>query len=612
MGRRIDVQTFAAADPADVHARHRTFFKALLQHTRALNKTVVTTALPGNLNLGQKDLISAQLVASFSDLLRKDRNNCQSSEAYNEILSSKRLRTEDTAESLVESPVDEEAEVRFQHLIEPAAAAPVEILSSQESPTSDDVFEALRDRKTDEEYSLQQRKEEEERRFQRFLQRTGSSFAEVTTNLVEVAAVAGTRVSPDRGIERASKSQRLEENPHIEAIVGPIWIPRASAAESSARPAYASMPSWFNGKELKMQLEWPPGNAVFGDVEVGPRGYLMVTWPDGSIYETDISNLALSAGHEVMKKPAAAVRKKPAAAHAHSAEEEEAEEPDEPEELEEPSESEATQPPVRKKPAAARAHSAGEPEDPEELEEPEEPAEQEEPAELQELSESEATQQPVRKKPAAASTRVAEAEAETAETASKAAAEAAVEDEAQADAAEEHDFAEAADAEAVVARRRLEEDSQDTWPLPGVRSPESPAAAADAAPFPGLRSPEELLIQERAICFNAMAAVPAEELAALGPGLEPVLHQDSPELGKVKTYMGKDKAYIQYLADGNRWTSVTNIAKTASAGAHKQHCLAIWHQLGKPGFNSTRAEELKQALQRHRISVGSAEGEDVN
>ena len=117
-----------------------------------------------------------------------------------------------------------------------------------------------------------------------------------------------------------------------------------------------------------------------------------------------------------------------------------------------------------------------------------------------------------------------------------------------------------------------------------------------------------------------MAAVPAAELAALGPGIEPVLHQDSPEVGKVRTYMGPYKAYIQYQADNKTWRSVTNFAKTASGGAHKQHCLAVWHQLRKPGFTSTKAEELKQALQHHRVSVGlvvglvadNVEGEDVS
>ena len=130
MGRRIDAQTFAASDPADVHARHRNFFKALLQHTRALNKTVVTSALPGNLSAGQRDMVCAQLLTVFSDLLRKDRNSCEykTSETYNEILGNKRARTDDAADSLADSPV-EETLAQFQQLIVPAAAseAPVEI-----------------------------------------------------------------------------------------------------------------------------------------------------------------------------------------------------------------------------------------------------------------------------------------------------------------------------------------------------------------------------------------------------------------------------------------------------------------------------------------------------
>ena len=120
-------------------------------------------------------------------------------------------------------------------------------------------------------------------------------------------------------------------------------------------------------------------------------------------------------------------------------------------------------------------------------------------------------------------------------------------------------------------------------------------------------------MQQRELAYTAMAAVPSAELAALRPGLEDPRHQDSPELGKVKTYMGPDKAYIQYRADDNSWRSVTNFAKTASGGAHKQHCLAVWHQLRKPGFSSTKAEELKQALQRYSVRVGlEHEGEDVS
>ena len=247
-------------------------------------------------------------------------------------------------------------------------------------------------------------------------------------------------------------------------------------------------------------------------------------------------------------------------------------------EFEETSEGEV-QPPVRKKPAAASAHRAEKLEDSEEeeLEEPEQEAEEED------------IQPPVCKKPAAASAHVAEADAE----------------------AEAEKAAELPD---LVAEA---DDSQNTWDLPGLRSPESPeAVAVDHAPVHPIRSPEERLNMERALCLNAMAAVPVAELAALGPGVEPVLRQDSPEHGQLRTYMGPDKAYIQYQADNKIWRSISNFAKTASASAHKQHCLAVWHQLRKPGFNSTKAEELKQLLQRHRIRRGLAgdivEGEDVN
>ena len=148
-----------------------------------------------------------------------------------------------------------------------------------------------------------------------FLQRTGSSFTEVKHHL----PTAEAHVSPvDRGIDEAARAASIDEELSQQALRRQRT---AAAIEGYPSTNYASLPSWFNSKERKMQLEWPPGNTVFGEVQPGPRGYLMVQWPDGSVYESDISNLALSAQIEVMKKPAAAVRKRPAAACAPSANE---------------------------------------------------------------------------------------------------------------------------------------------------------------------------------------------------------------------------------------------------------------------------------------------------
>ena len=474
VGRRVDTSTFAGVDPADVHSRHRNFFKALMQHTRALSKFVVKPALPSSMSVGQKEVVAGQLMAAFSDLLRKDRHGTRASETYEEVLNvtdKKKAWTTKSQLSACSDLVEQSSQEPFQNLVIPASPAkagdPEEVESSQESmqtldsfsPDSDEIHEALRDEKTDDEHRKQ------------FLERAGSSPTEVRTSLVEVIA----HVSPDTGV--------------------------ASAAASA--PKYSSLPSWFNSRALKMQLEWPLGNQVLGDVAVGPRGFLMVTWPDGSIYESEISNLALSVPPEepkVLKKPAAAVRRRPAAASAHTADVEEAEAEEgaaAAEEDEDDDEDTLPFPGLRDAPVEAEA----------ELEEPE--------------AESE--------------TQAEKAEAELEE-------------------AEESEFREEAE-------------------------------------------PVDWLSQQATLAADALAAVPAAALAALGPGREDPLHQVSPVFGALRTYMGPDKAYIQYHAEDGRWLSVANLSKVACSHNHKQHCLAIWYQCSQPGFNLESAERLKLALQ---------------
>ena len=90
-----------------------------------------------------------------------------------------------------------------------------------------------------------------------------------------------------------------------------------------------------------------------------------------------------------------------------------------------------------------------------------------------------------------------------------------------------------------------------------------------------------------------------EEAEEDEPGgvVEKPLHQRSPELGDVRTYMGPLKAYIQrYDEDSKKWKAVVNFAQASCCNLHKDYCKIVWKELAKEGFDQEKVNELKSKL----------------
>ena len=90
---------------------------------------------------------------------------------------------------------------------------------------------------------------------------------------------------------------------------------------SSQEPAVPQghLPSWWNACAGTMELQDPrTGKPIQAKTELGSQGFLVATWPDGSVVQTEISNLAKMHAEDIVNKrpalrrPAAA--KRPAAA----------------------------------------------------------------------------------------------------------------------------------------------------------------------------------------------------------------------------------------------------------------------------------------------------------
>ena len=79
--------------------------------------------------------------------------------------------------------------------------------------------------------------------------------------------------------------------------------------------------------------------------------------------------------------------------------------------------------------------------------------------------------------------------------------------------------------------------------------------------------------------------------------MEKPLHQISPELGAVRTYMGPLKAYIQrYDEDSHAWKSVANFFKGLCNNLHKHYCKVVWDRLANEGLDQEKVNDLKQRM----------------
>ena len=117
--------------------------------------------------------------------------------------------------------------------------------------------------------------------------------------------------------------------PSIEAMYGlpdrsrndaPV-IEVASSQERAPekQTPHADLPSWWNACAGTMELQDPlTGKPIQAKTELGGQGFLVARWPDGSVTQTEVSNLAKMHANPpapVMRSPAAASTfKRPAAA----------------------------------------------------------------------------------------------------------------------------------------------------------------------------------------------------------------------------------------------------------------------------------------------------------
>ena len=90
--------------------------------------------------------------------------------------------------------------------------------------------------------------------------------------------------------------------------------PVLEVGSSQEQTLQANLPSWWNACEGTMEQQDPrTGKTVQARTELGGQGFLVARWPDGSVSQTEVSNLAKMHSNP----PAtAALRRRPAAASA--------------------------------------------------------------------------------------------------------------------------------------------------------------------------------------------------------------------------------------------------------------------------------------------------------
>jgi hypothetical protein len=153
---------------------------------------------------------------------------------------------------------------------------------------------------------------------------------------------------------------------------------------------------------------------------------------------------------------------------------------------------------------------------------------------------------------------------------------------------------------------------------PAAASPLKRPAAADAKPAASpLRRPAAADAEAAASPLRRPAAADAADPAELpaaeledpertlrkkkprgnAPGLEPVMDAVSPTVGRIKTYMSDEKAYIIWHdVEAGRWPSVVNLTSAMCGKKHKQFCKDIFAKLQQPGFGTKEANLRKDEL----------------
>ena len=250
-----------------VHATHAPFFTALLRETPALNEKVVQDALPQKkFSKAQKMACSKHLCAAFSDLLAKRRNRRRyKGEARKDIY--RIIFAEDLAEDSAVSP---------------AKGTEVEQVNAFNTPPRKRISRK-------------------------------SSFSE----MVCVPESAGTVLSSNSPGSRVAMQLGSPEATEL--------VSYGQALQQQQRPAaekidFAALPSWWDSEARGMRVLVPnSADTVLSKAVAGPNGFILAEWPDGTVQETSVSNLALSAPSaeqiaEQIAEQRAATKKRPEAA----------------------------------------------------------------------------------------------------------------------------------------------------------------------------------------------------------------------------------------------------------------------------------------------------------
>ena len=217
-----------------IHSKWAPLFKSILQFTRSLTAKVVQDAIiVKNLSVSEKRLLSQNLLAAFSDLLKKLRNAQRPSHVQRNL-----PRPEGVYAMIFEGLLEPEAELGS------CSESEVEVVQTSDAPF----------------------------------------------NLLDLQSVPSA--DPPQPLIPAEPAVEVQ-----------------SSQEAAIN--YRLLPSWWDSEAEKMAVQVPGSTAVVhGEVEPGPDGFLLVTWPDGSRQDTEVSNLAIAVATEkkkaVLKRPAAA------------------------------------------------------------------------------------------------------------------------------------------------------------------------------------------------------------------------------------------------------------------------------------------------------------------
>ena len=271
--KTVNQTTFSGATCESVHCMNKKFLADVWNHTNRLTKPMICSALKlawPALAAYQVKQISTLLPETFQALGKKGRNHKtgeRMARFYEEIFSP-----------------DRSISRRVTSKTSPEKAPSIESLYGLSSP----------DRKPE-------------------------ISTPAHTPVPSIEALYGLPV-PSPG--NSADLEMLDDSPRAVSVVD-IATSQEKVPEKGMEQA--DLPHWWNANAGKMELQDPLTNKpIFAKTELGPQGFLVAEWPDGSISQTEISNLAkthaatpvAACNEKGRKRPAAHgenIRKRPAA-----------------------------------------------------------------------------------------------------------------------------------------------------------------------------------------------------------------------------------------------------------------------------------------------------------